>query len=297
MFATIHRSWQLGKQSLQVLKEDTQLVIFPIISAVSCLVVLASFAVPLFVTGVFASIVQSAQNAPHGSSSVQFHMSPAYYAVCFAFYFVNYFVIAFFNSALIACVMKRFDGQPTSVGDGLRMAAARLPQILGWALISATVGMVLKMISERSGLIGKIVIGVIGFAWTIATYFVVPVLVVEGVGPIEAIKRSGSTIRKTWGEALVANAGLGALSFVMFLGAIIPAGIGLTASILTQTIWPAAVGGALTIGALIGVSLVTSTLQMILVAAVYRFAATGQVPGQFDAELLSNAFRQKKSKD
>jgi len=295
MFATINRSWQLGKQSLQVLKEDTQLVIFPIISAVSCLVVLASFAVPLFLTGVFASIAQSAQSGPNGSS-VQFHMTPAYYAVCFAFYFVNYFVISFFNSALIACVMKRFDGQPTSVGDGLRMAAARLPQILGWALISATVGMVLKMISERSGLIGKIVIGMVGFVWTIATYFVVPVLVVEGVGPIEAIKRSGSTIRKTWGEALVANAGLGALSFVMFLGAIIPAGIGLTASILTQTIWPAAVGGALTIGALIGVSLVTSTLQMILVAAVYRFAATGQVPGQFDAELLSKAFRQKKSK-
>jgi hypothetical protein len=156
---------------------------------------------------------------------------------------------------------------------------------------------VLRMISERSGFIGKIVVGLIGFAWTIGTYFVVPVLVVEGVGPIEAIKRSGASIRKTWGEALVVNAGLGALSFVMGLCGFLPLFIGIAGTIALATPWPVVAGGVVSLILLIAVGLITSTLQMILVAAVYRFAATGQVPGQFDAELLSKAFRQKKSKE
>src|SRR6185436_3858383 len=249
MFNAFSRSWQLGKQSLQVLKEDKQLVVFPLISSVACVLVLASFAVPLLATSALDGLWQSGPGGQH----FKFEFTSLHYAVTFAFYLVNYAVIAFFNSALVAYVMKRFDGEPTSVGDGLKMAAARLPQILGWAVIAATVGMVLKAISDRSGIAGKIVAGLMGFVWTIAVYFVVPVLVVEGVGPIEAVKRSAATIRKTWGESLVMNLGLGAVSFVLFSIALIPLLGGIAVSIALQTVWPGVVGGALTIGLMIGV--------------------------------------------
>lgn len=285
------RSWELGKQSWRVLKGDKQLVLFPLISAVSCLLVLASFAVPIALTVDWSALA----DRKHASANAAAH-NPLYYAVLFAFYFVNYGVIAFFNAGLIACAMRRFDGEEASVGTGLRIAASKLPQIVGWALVSSTVGMVLRMIAERSGLVGKIVVGLLGFAWTIATYFVVPVLVVEGVGPIAAVKRSAGIIRKTWGETLVTNVGLGAVSSVGTLVAFIPLAVGGAISIATETWGPAAVGGALMIVMLITLALITSTLQMILVAALYRFAATGLVPEAFNGELLRQAFRNKKEK-
>lgn len=284
------RSWELGKQSLRVLQEDKRLVVFPVISSIACFLVLASFAIPILLTIDWTAISNSK------GQSAQVHVQPAYYIVAFAFYFVNYFVIAFFNCALIGCVMRRFDGQEASVGDGLRIASSRLPQILGWALVSATIGMILRAISERAGIIGKIVIGLIGFVWTIATYFVVPVLVVDGVGPIEAVKRSVSTIRKTWGESLVTNIGLGAMSTVGFFIASLPLFAGLALTIATESAWPIAVGGGVSIILWLALALITSTLKMILVAALYRFAATGQVPSGFDSELLSKAFRKKGEK-
>ncbi len=287
MFERIGRSWELGKQSWAVLRSDKQLVVFPLLSSAACLLVLASFALPVAMTVDWSQLSERQEGVRHASEN------PLYYAVVFAFYFANYAVIAFFNAALIACAMRKFNGEDASVSAGLSVAASRLPQILGWALVAATVGMVLRMISERSGLLGKIVIGLIGFVWTIATYFVVPVLVVEGAGPIEAVKRSAGVMRKTWGETLVANIGLGAISILGFLVSLVPLAVGIGLTIATGSPWPVALGGGLMLLMLVGLSLVTSTLQMIIVAALYRYAATGLVPEQFDGQLLKQVFRRK----
>jgi hypothetical protein len=283
-------SWALARQSWRVLVEDKRLVVFPIMSAAACLLVMASFAVPV----ILSTNLGAWTNQNHVQATLH---QPAAYLVAFAFYFVNFAVIAFFNAALIGCAMLKFDGQPAGVGDGLRIAASRLPQILGWALVAATVGMVLRAISERAGFIGRIVISLVGMAWSIATYFVVPVLVAEGVGPIEAVKRSTAVIRKTWGESLVANLGLGAVSLLGFLASLTPLGVGIALTAAAQSPWPAVGGAAVMVVMLIGVALISSTLQMILLAALYRFAATGTVPGGFDGQLLSRAFRTKGTKN
>ena len=110
--------------------------------------------------------------------------------VSFAFYFSTYFVIIFCNSALISCAMMRFNGQEPSVGDGFRMAMSRLPQIFAWALVSATVGMLLKVIENAHEKVGYYISMLLGAAWSIMTFFVVPVLVVEKTGPFEAVGRS-----------------------------------------------------------------------------------------------------------
>lgn len=286
MFDRINRSWELGKQSWLVLKGDKRLVVFPLISACACVLVLASFAVPFLLTTDFEAGQNTRESAPPANN-------PWYYVVLFAYYFVNYSVIVFFNSALIGCAMRRFEGEDATVGTGLRIAMSRLPQILGWALLSATVGVVLRAIAERLGFVGKIVIGLLGFAWTVATYFVVPALVVEGLGPIAAVKRSTEVIRKSWGEALVTNVGLGALSMVGGLLALIPLLLGVVLAVATGTVWPAITGVVLMLVLLIALALVTSTLQMILVAALYRYAATGLVPEGFDGDLLKQVFKKK----
>ncbi len=284
------RSWELVKQSGSVLMSDKQLLLLPILSSIACILVLATFAIPLALTVDWTSLSQ------HSGSKREFfaNFGPLHYVVLFAFYFVNFFVITFFNSALIGCAIRKFNGESASLGDGLRLAASRLPQIAAWALVAATVGMILKALEERAGFLGKIVLNLIGMVWTIATFFVVPVLVVEKVGPFDAIKRSVQILKKTWGESLITNLGLGAVFFVLtLLGILVFAG-GVAVSIAMSSVWPAVILGALLIVYLIGLALVSETLKGILLAATYQYAATGNVPGGFNQELLSQAFKPKK---
>lgn len=279
MFQRISNGWELARSSYRCLMLDKEMLLFPLLSGMACLAVLASFALPLMGSDYVQTIREDGQ-APH---------DPLAYVILFLFYFCNYFVIVFFNSALIACAIIRFHGGDPTVADGFRAAAARLPQIFAWALVSATVGVILKAIESRSSRAGKIAAGLLGMAWGAATYFVVPVLVAEKVGPLTAVKRSLSILRRTWGEALVSNFGIGLFVFLMVLACLIPAVVGfLGGSALTV-----AVGIGVTVVLLILVSLVSSALNGIVLGALYLYAADDRVPPQFDAGLFRDAFVQR----
>ena len=282
------RSWDLFKQSGRVLMADKQLMLLPIMSSIACLLVLATFAVPLILAVDWSAAFQ---HTGSGGSRTQFVMQPWYPIVLFAFYFVNFFVITFFNSALIACAIRKFNGEPATLKDGLSVAVSRLPQILAWSAVAATVGMILQMLQERAGLIGRFVLGLIGMAWTIATFFVVPVLVVEKVGPFTAIKRSVEILKKTGGESLITNIGIGTVTGVLVLLGIFVLVGGIAISVATQTIWPGIVVGALFVVYLLAISLISTTMKGILLAATYQYAATGTVPNGFDSDALSQAFK------
>lgn len=280
MFDRISNGWTLAKQSWEVLKLDKELLLFPLISGISCLLVLASFAAPLYGTGYLETVMNERADAGQ---------DPIAWVILFAFYFVNYFVIVFFNTALIACAIIRFRGGDPTVADGLRAAGNRLPQIAAWALVSATVGIILKAIEGRSERAGQFAAALLGGAWSIATYFVVPVLVVEKVDPITAVKRSFAVLRKTWGEALSANFGIGLFTFLGILLALAPLILGGFA--LANGMTAVGVAGiACGILAMITVSLVSSALNSILLGALYLYAADGEVPQQFDASVLRDAF-------
>lgn len=279
MFERIANGWELAKESARVLRLDKELLVFPLLSGIACLIVLASFAVPLWLGGYPEAL----------SEDPEPFREPLNWLILFAFYFVNYFVIVCFNSALVACAVIRFRGGDPTLADGFRAAGNRLPQIAGWALVSATVGVILRAIESRSERAGRFVAGLLGTAWTIATYFVVPVLVVERLGPIEACKRSVAVLRRTWGEALSANFGIGVIVFLAMLPAIaLLFGGGV---LLAQEQF--ALGGALLglgLVALLVVSLVSSALNAIVLAALYLYAADDAVPRGFDQRVLERAF-------
>lgn len=282
MFQRLANGWGLAKQSWRVLMLDKELLVFPFLSGICCLLVLGSFAVPLW-NSEYAAVLQE----DHQTLD-----DPVAYVILFAFYFANYFVIVFFNSALVACAIIRFnDGNPT-LGDGLRAASSRLPQILAWALVSATVGVILRAIESKSERVGRFVAGLLGMAWGIATFFVVPVLVVEKLGPVDAFKRSLAILRKSWGEALAANFGIGFISFLASLVAMIPliAGVvGFAAGNVALGILGISTGIVL----LLLIALVTSALNAIVLGALYLYASEHRVPSQFDERLLENAFTRK----
>ncbi len=279
------RSWALAKASMEILRSDKELLVFPLVSAIAVILVTLSFALPMFGLGLFDHI---ADQRGGGAG-----MSPAFYAWAFAFYLVQYFVIFFFTSALVGAAMIRLDGGDPTVGDGLRIAGGKWRQILGYAAIAATVGMLLRALEQRAGFIGRIVTGLIGVAWTLATFLTVPVLVARDVGPIEAVKESAALLQRTWGENLIGNGGLGLALGLLNLG-VIGLGLLLVVGLASQGLSVLAVLVAVIAGlAVLGLALVQSALSGIYSAALYRYAVEGNAPAGFDGALLQGAFQRK----
>ena len=275
------RSWELVKASWAVLQADKELLIFPIMSTIAVITVMATFAVPMFLAGVF----------DHGfglGGTIPF----VGILVGFCFYTVQYTIIFYCNSALVGAAMIRLKGGDPTIGDGFRIANKHFASILGYALLSATVGIILRNIARR-GIIGRIVASVLGFGWNLATFLAVPVLVTEGVGPIEAVKRSSQLLKKTWGEQIAGNLGIGAVFALVFIAGLGVFGGALALAIMTKSA-PLIVGVvALFVLAAILLSLVGSALSAIYTAAVYRYATEGDPGGLFEAELVRGAFRVK----
>jgi hypothetical protein len=190
--------------------------------------------------------------------------------------------------------MIRLRGGDPTVSDGIRIATKQFFNILGYALIAATVGMILRAISERSKGLGRFVISLIGMAWNIGTYLVVPILAVEGVGPIEAIKRSVNYLKKTWGEQIVGTLGLGTVTGLIFLGTVVVGGAAIVFAVSIELPSFLIISlGALLVLALVTLGLISSTLNGIYTAAVYEYATTGEVKGYFEPTIVENAFRLK----
>lgn len=274
------RTWQLMGASWRMLMQDKRLIVFPLVSGAALAIVIALFAVPVFVA--FEG---------HSKPGGPVHMTLPMYAAMFVFYFLDYFVIIFFNSALIACVLKRIDGEQPTLGYGLAVARQRLPQILGWALMASTVGMLLRLLEEKVGFVGRIVVGLLGMAWSVTSFLVVPVLVAEDTGPIESYKRSVEMLKRTWGEQIIGNVSFG-LIFGLF--GIVPAMILFFLAIEAGKAALLVVGAILVVY-LVALGLVQSTLQTIYQVAIYLYAANGEAPSGFDSQLVADAFREKQA--
>jgi len=275
------RSWALVKASMAILRSDKELLVFPLVSSIAVVLVALSFVLPMFGLGVFDHMDRNGGTPP------------VLYAWIFAFYLAQYFVMFFFNSALVGAAMIRLDGGDPTVADGLRIARGKWLQILGYAAIAATVGMVLRAMEQRAGFLGRIVVGLVGVAWTLATFLTVPILVARDVGPVEAVKESAALLKQTWGESLIGNGGLG-LVLGLANVAVILIGIALAMALASQGLAVLAViAGVVAAIVVLGLALVQSALSGIYSAALYRYAVEGNAPAGFDGVLLQGAFQRK----
>jgi hypothetical protein len=280
LFDRFQRSWELAAECLRLLRQDKSLLVLPLLSSIAMIVLIASFAVPL----------APALRAHAGSAGTR-GLSTLAYVALFLFYWLQYTIIIFFNTALVEVAMRRFDGQDAHIADGLRRAASLLPVILVYAAIAATVGTLLRLIAERVGILGRIVVGLIGFAWSVGTALVVPVLAAEQVGPIEAIGRSVELIKKAWGEDIIGNVGFGLVFGVITVATVIAGGLLVLGAFRVHRV---SLGVALLVLLILAVCLLAlaqATLQGIYSAALYRYATGDPANGGIDQDLLDGAFR------
>jgi hypothetical protein len=278
------RSWQLVMQSFAILRSDKQLMLFPVLSAVSCFILTAIIATG----GAFLLLPARAAALAAGE---QFHpnQSPLFMAGMFTLYVVNYFVIVFFNVALVGVANSRLMGGTWTFKDGLELAWERKFTIFQWALVAATVGVILRTLEERLGLIGRIIMRFVGIAWALACYFVVPVLAFEDLTPIEAVKRSSKLFRDTWGEKVMGGFSLSLVTMVLMLP-----GIGLViAAAMLGGVTGLLIGLAVMIFYFLLLSVFMSAVGGIFTAALYRYACFKQVAPAFSQDLIASAWAPK----
>jgi hypothetical protein len=267
----IGRSLLLVSQSYRVLIRDKELMVLPLVSGTAIALVCASF---FLAFGVKPEMVARRE--------------PAALIPLFLMYLVAYSIGLFFQAAVIAGATERLNGGDPTLGSALSAARRRIGPLLLWATLAATVGVILRQIQEQTGIIGKVVVGLVGAAWSIATFFVVPVLVLENLSLRESMTRSLAVIRETWGESLVGNLSIGVIAafawacLVALLGLVAWSGAGIWVSLGVGFV------GAATLMAFF------STLQGIYVATLYRFATGGAnslAASGLDADLFGSAFK------
>jgi hypothetical protein len=251
-------------QSFRVLRRDKQLVLFPIMSAAAAIAISVPFILALFATG-----------EPH-------RWTVSTTALCLLWYFCANSAIVFFNCALAASAQTYFDGGTPSLGDGISKAASRAPAILAWAMVMSTVGVFLRWVDDRAGLVGKIAVSLLGIAWNIATYLIVPVLVLEDLGVMESIRRSGQLLRNTWGEQL-----RGAVAFFWFGLLFTVPGI-VIGAVGVAGFWPLIPVAVLYF---IVMAASFSAAGQVFRVALYRYATTGQAPDGYTGDGLHGAVR------
>src|SRR6184192_1098859 len=267
-FERLRIGWQLTKVSLGILRKEKGLIVLPFLS-----LLLTGAAWLVFLISIF--FFTATLTNPFGYW--------LFYVGLAIVYYVTFFVSIYFNAAVMGAAMIRLNGGDPTISDGLKVANQNLKRIAGWALVSATVGLVLRAIAERFGVIGRIVAGFAGVAWGIATYLVVPVLIFEKIGPWAAVKRSGSLMRQTWGEAAGGYLSLGGIIVLLALPALLVPLLGF------------ALGGVVGLAIGLGIAvvywlilgLVGSAAQSILVTALYRYATTGKLGFGFPEGLLA----------
>jgi hypothetical protein len=279
------RSWALMKASATVLRSDKSLLLFPLLSGACTLLVAASFLIPVALMLI---------GGEHAGQDFQQRMSVGTYLLMFAFYLVQYFVIIFFQTALTGVALMHLRGEPTSVAAGFALARSRLPHILGYALIAATVGLLLRMVQERLGLIGRLVVGFLGLAWTVATFLVVPILASEDVGPVDAVQRSVALLKRSWGENLIGNGGIGVVFGLLMVLAVLLSAVLIGGAVAMQSVVAIVVAAVVVVLGFVLLGLVQSSLQGIYAAALYRYAEAGEASVGFDQALLQQAFAPKK---
>lgn len=282
----ISRGWALTRESWEVLKRDRSLVIFPILSTIFAIIAAIAIWVPaLILQGVFEG-----QNVDN--------QDPVLYIAAAVMAYVSTFIAIFFNVALAACAARSMRGEDTKVGEGIKAAMQRLGPIIGWTFVTATLGLILHALENLKGrlpLVGQIIAGIVlwlvGAAWAVATFFVVPVIAFEGVGPLQSLKRSTAVVKARWGEGATGAATIGMVTFLVSFAIAVVGGVGFAALAGAGLQLPAVAVAVIAVVGIIVVSLISAALSQIFRVAVYQYAVTGQAPGGFDGQLLQSAFK------
>ena len=278
---TIRRSIELMKQSWAVLKHDRELIWLPVISALVAGIVAAIILIPVGLSQDWDAVSGTGESA---SQQVGGGVYLAIAGLTLALAFIS----IFFRAALVSGAHERMMGGDPTVRSAIAGALERLPKLFGWAVITTIVGSILRAMEQRAGLLGRIVVNMVGMAWAVTTFLVIPVIVIENSGAIDSTKRSVALFRHTWGENLSAQVGFGLIGFLAFIPIVILAAIGATIGTLLGFV-------LIAVAVTAGIALITvlSALGAIFQTALYHYAVGTELAAELDPTMLRDSFARK----
>jgi hypothetical protein len=282
------RSWLITKLTFGVINKDRELLWFAFLSFL--------FSSIYTVAMVFPTIIPALMDKGMSQESLEVYQ----YVILFLTYFGLAFIATFFNVCVVYTAKVRFEGGNATFGESFRFALSRIGVIVQWSLISATVGLILRLLHELASrlprigqIIANILISLMGMAWSIMTIFVVPVLVYEGTGPIDAIKKSAAVIKKTWGESLIKTIGMGLIQLLIFI-VLAALGVALTVALTNAfDVVGLLVGICIAAALLLFAGLIFTVANTIFNTALYVYANNNLVAEGYNEEVVRDAFKQK----
>lgn len=282
MFRRLRASWALTKACFWVLRQDKELMLFPIFCGLLTILAAAVMIIPGW-SLLSAEVSEQSLNLGLG-------------CLALVWGFISYSIIIFFNVAVLSCVKIRLEGGDPTVADGFKAGFSNLGVIFSWAAVGGIVTLIMRQLEENLGFLGAIMSKSLGSAFGVASFFAIPVMVFEKKGPVDAFKRSGEIIKKTWGEALGAYLGFSILTTIATWLVLFSMVGSIVATISLNTVVPFQIGMAFSLVAVLVTAIVSSCLSQIFQAALYVYATTGEIPQSLGAELLEEAFQPKKGR-
>jgi hypothetical protein len=288
-----------------VIVRNKELLIFPIFISLASAVILLFFFAPavLWPTGHSYFSAEHWQALGHkfftktgAAGRDQFTYSPVAIAYLVFLYFVSMFVATFFNVAFYNEILEALSGRPVSLARGLKFACSRWKAILMWTLFAGMIGLIIKAIEQRFDLVGKIIARLVGAAWSIASVFVIPVIVrdEESVNPLVMLKKSATILTRTWGEGLIGFIGMGAINLVVMIGSLIVIVATGIISAKLNNFWLLGSVLACWVVMMIGWSYLMNVASLVFKSALYLYAAEGIISEPYDQELLDSSWKYKK---
>lgn len=300
------RSWSIFRKSLAVINQERKLLIFPLISAFAMfalvlLIIAGIGTVAYLVIGSNPEMMQSMEAAAESAEEEPRMLVQVVSVAIFAvFYLITMVLTNFCNVAFYSEIIRGIYGEPVRIGRGFGYALSRFKAIFLWSLLASTVGVILSMLSERAGLLGKLIIRLIGVVWAVASAFAIPALVCDPAldNPFQALKLSAAAIKKTWGESLAGFVGLRIITGMGTLLLVLLTALLIAVNVMTGAVPAVMIGSAVVwfIG-LVGLFILgylVMVAEQVYRASLYLYAQYDVVGADFSEEEIAGAFKMKK---
>ncbi len=306
----LNTSWLLFTQSLTVMWSNKKLILFPAITAILTLLIILFFIVPIAfqptgykysefehwkAVGQRMITIESLESHANGNVPPKAELTRGGMILIATLYFIAMFLATFFSVAFYHEILRALHGQDVSISRGLIFAISKLPSIAVWSLFAGLVGYLIRLLEEKVGFLGRMILAVIGIAWSVACVFVIPVIIVEeSVNPVRLLRESAAALKKTWGEALIGFAGIQFGSLLVGISSFVFLGGMLVLSVLLHSIAAFLIVCVLWVISLFCFSYLIGIANNIYRCALFIYATDGKVPGPFDQAAMQAAWKMKK---
>jgi uncharacterized membrane protein YeaQ/YmgE (transglycosylase-associated protein family) len=305
----LQNSWDLFTKSLTVMMTYKKLLFFPFITAVLTTLIVIFFIAPVALqpTGyaytspqhwkaisqtIFTDTSTDARSSHDKRHSVELTNNGALFVAFIywvAMFFATFFTVAFYSEILYA-----LNGHDVEISRGLLFAGTKIPSILIWSLFAGLIGYLIRTLEEKVGLFGKIIFGIIGIAWSVASIFVIPFIITEtSINPFHLLRQSADALKKTWGESLIGYVGIQLGGIVVFISSLVMLGGAGFIAIKLQSASFMIMAIALWFTGIIAFSYLAAVSNHIYRCALYLFAVEGKVPAPFDRAAMQSAWKMK----